>query len=110
MLRKEYFDCPQRDSHAVHYIEKGGGGEVESVHSCTLYSLATVTSYTDASVRIVTKSSRLGPLLVFSISLNIATRFMEQIVHLILFASSDNVSGADFMRYFKLRRLICDLS
>jgi hypothetical protein len=22
VLRKEYFDCPQRDSHAVHYIEK----------------------------------------------------------------------------------------
>jgi hypothetical protein len=20
VLRKEYFDCPQRDSHAVHYI------------------------------------------------------------------------------------------
>ncbi len=23
VLRKEYFDCPQRDSHAVHLIEEG---------------------------------------------------------------------------------------
>ncbi len=29
VLRKEYFDCPQRDSHAVHYctINRGGRGE-----------------------------------------------------------------------------------
>jgi hypothetical protein len=25
VLRKEYFDCPQRDSHAVHYIYKRWG-------------------------------------------------------------------------------------
>ncbi len=24
VLRKEYFDCPQRDSHAVHYTKKMG--------------------------------------------------------------------------------------
>jgi hypothetical protein len=27
VLHKEYFDCPQRDSHAVHYIKRGGRGE-----------------------------------------------------------------------------------
>jgi hypothetical protein len=34
VLRKEYFDCPQRDSHAVHYIFKRGG-----VESVLLYSV-----------------------------------------------------------------------
>ncbi len=38
---------------------------------------------------------------IFSISLDIATRFMEQIVHLILLASSDNVTRSDFTRYLK---------
>ncbi len=33
VLRKEYCDCPQRDFHAVHYIEKKGG---ERLCSCTL--------------------------------------------------------------------------
>jgi hypothetical protein len=53
MLRKEYFDCPQKDSHAV------------------LYSLATVTTCIDHSLWIVTKSPKVEPLpvLIFSISL-----------------------------------------
>ncbi len=75
VLRKEYFDqryvgisdfdCPQRDSRAVHYNLKRG------IEVCTLVlcSLATVTSCIDASVRIVTKSPKMGPLLIFSISL-----------------------------------------
>jgi hypothetical protein len=35
MLRKEYFDCTQRDSHAVYYITFKRGGSLYS--SCTLY-------------------------------------------------------------------------
>jgi len=35
VLRKEYFDCPQRDSHVVHYILKRGEREVRTF-SCTL--------------------------------------------------------------------------
>jgi hypothetical protein len=67
VLRKEYFDCPQRDSHAVHYIQKRGEERVYALVAC---SLATVTSCIDASVRIETKSPKVrGPLLIFSISL-----------------------------------------
>ncbi len=53
MLRREYFDCPQRDSHAVHYIQKRGEWGVCTLVLC---SLATVMSCIDASVRIVIKS------------------------------------------------------
>jgi hypothetical protein len=66
VLRKEYFDCPQRDSHAMHYILKRGE---RGVCTFVLCSLATVMSCIDASVRIVTKSPKVGPLLIFSISL-----------------------------------------
>jgi hypothetical protein len=65
VLRREYFDCPQRDSYAVHYIYSMGRG---SLYSCTL-CLVTVTSCIDASVRIVTKSPKVGPLLIYSPSL-----------------------------------------
>jgi hypothetical protein len=49
---------------------------------CTLVlcSLATVTSFIDASVRIVTQSPKVGPLLIFSISLislnELATQYL----------------------------------
>ncbi len=33
VLRKEYVDCPQRDSHAVHYIKRVEEG---CLYSCTL--------------------------------------------------------------------------
>jgi hypothetical protein len=39
LLPKEYFDCPQRDSHAVHYILKRGETGVCTLVLC---SLATV--------------------------------------------------------------------
>ncbi len=65
MLCKEYVDCPQRDSHAVHYILKRGE---RGVCTLVLCSLATVTSCIDPSVRIVTKSPKGRPLLIFSIS------------------------------------------
>ncbi len=71
MLRKEYFDCPQRDSHTVHvpvhYISKRGERGVCTLLLC---SLATVMSCIDPSVRIVTKSPKVGPLLIVSVSLN----------------------------------------
>jgi hypothetical protein len=63
---KEYFDSPQRDSHAVHYILKRGE---RGVCTLVLCSLATVISCIDTSVQIVTKSPKVGPLLIFSISL-----------------------------------------
>jgi hypothetical protein len=56
-LRKEYFDCPQKDSHVVRYITFNRVGRGESV--LLLCSLATVTYGTycmEPSVRIVTKS------------------------------------------------------
>jgi hypothetical protein len=58
VLRKEYFGCPQRDSHAVHYIYKRKEREVCALVLC---SLATVTSCIDPSVMIVTKSPKVGP-------------------------------------------------
>ncbi len=61
VLRKEYFDCPQRDSNAVRYITFKEGGE-GSLCSRTQYSLATVMSCIDASVRIVTKPPKVVPL------------------------------------------------
>ncbi len=64
VLRKEYLDCPQIDSHAVH-LKEGGEGSLTLV----LSSLATMTSCIDLSVRIVTKSPKVGSLLIFSISL-----------------------------------------
>jgi hypothetical protein len=68
MLRKEYFNCPKRDSHAVRYILKRG---VRRVCTLVLFSLAhvTVTSCIDAALPIVTKSPKVGPLLIFSIFL-----------------------------------------
>ncbi len=62
VLRKEYFDCPQRNSHS---FKRGG----ERVCNLVLCSLATVMSCIDDSVWIVTKSPKVGPLLIFSISL-----------------------------------------
>ncbi len=39
MLHKEYFDCPQRDSHAMYITFKmGGGGGQGSLYSCTRQS------------------------------------------------------------------------
>jgi hypothetical protein len=58
VLRKEFFGT-------LHFMGGGGGGE-----SVLLYSLAIVMSCVDPSVRIVTKSPKLGPLLIFSISDN----------------------------------------
>jgi hypothetical protein len=56
VLRKEYFDCPLRDSHAVHYILKR-----EERGVCTLVhcSLATVMSCIDALVRIAVVGIRI---------------------------------------------------
>jgi hypothetical protein len=66
-VAQEYFDCPQRDSPALHYIEKRGE---RGVCTLVLCSLATVASCIDLSVRIVTKSPKVGPLplLTFSIT------------------------------------------
>ncbi len=52
LLRKEYFDCPQRDSHAVHYKKKRGD---RGVFTLVLCSLASVMSCIKASVGIATK-------------------------------------------------------
>ncbi len=129
VLRKEYFDCPQRNSPAVFYITFNREGGDESVRyrtlyflgcskvaqlllynanfpfvmsagialvdwNCTVYNypmytvtlynfswlskkifwdLATVTSCIDVSVKIVTKSPNVGPLLIFSISMDKTT-------------------------------------
>jgi hypothetical protein len=70
VLRKEYFDYPQRDSHAVHYIQKRGEMGVCTLVLCTGI-LANVLSSIDPSLRIVTKSPKVRPLLIFSISLNV---------------------------------------
>ncbi len=70
MLRKEYFDCPQRDSHAEHYIYLRGERRVCTLVLC---SLATEVFPIDPSVRIATKSPKAGPLLLFSISLIVTT-------------------------------------
>ncbi len=53
VLRKEYFDWPQRDSRSTLHLKEGRRGE-----SVLLYS---VMSRIDASVRIVTKSTKVGP-------------------------------------------------
>ncbi len=66
VLCKEYFDCLRRDSHAVHSIYKRGG---KGVGTLVLCSLATVTSRINVLVQIMTKFPKVGPLLVFSISL-----------------------------------------
>jgi hypothetical protein len=66
MLLKEYFDYPQRDSHAVHYIQKRGN---RGVCTLVLRSLATVMSCIDAFLWIFTKSPKVEPLLIFSVSL-----------------------------------------
>jgi hypothetical protein len=56
MLRKKYFDCPQRDSHVLHYIEEG-----EEVCTLVLHlASCIVLSCTAFSVRIVTKSPKVG--------------------------------------------------
>ncbi len=70
-----YFNCPQRDFHAVHYIEKRGEWGVCTLELC---SLATVTSCIKASERIVTKSPKVGPLLIFSISLDAMFSYLKQ--------------------------------
>ncbi len=57
VLCKEYFDCPQRDSHAVHYIWKRVERGV--CYTLVLCSLATETSCIDPSVRIVAKPTDL---------------------------------------------------
>jgi hypothetical protein len=57
----------QGDSDAVHFTEKRGE---RGVCTFVLSSLATVTSCIYLSVRIVTKSPKVGPLLIFSISLD----------------------------------------
>jgi hypothetical protein len=46
---------------------------------CThvLCSLATVTCCIEASVRLVTKSPKVGPLIIFSISLTVPTRIQQ---------------------------------
>jgi hypothetical protein len=59
VLRKEYFDCPQRDTLTFKR------GEARGVCTLVLCSLATVMSCIDPSVRIVTKSTKVGPLLIF---------------------------------------------
>jgi hypothetical protein len=76
VLSKEYFDCP-------HFIKKSGerGGS-----TLVLCRLATVTSCMDLSVRIVTKFPKVGPLLIFSISLRTSDTngdFLNQ--HVIVF-------------------------
>ncbi len=81
VLRRKYFDCPQRDSHAVHYIKKRGE---KGVCTLVLYSLATVTSCIDASVRIVTKSPKVGPLLIFSTSMASTCEKYEYILSTLL--------------------------
>ncbi len=57
--------------------EEGTG----SLYSC-IRSLATVTSYIDLSVRIVTKSPKVGPLLIFSISL-VSQNMLDAMVQLL---------------------------
>ncbi len=52
-----------RDFHAVHYIYKRGE---RGVCTLVLCRLATVTSCIDASVLILTKSPKVGPLLMFA--------------------------------------------
>ncbi len=61
VLCKEYFDCSQRN------ITFKSGGRGESV--LFYFVVLTVTSCIDTSVRIVTKSPKMEPLLIFSISL-----------------------------------------
>ncbi len=55
-----------RETLTQYITYKRGGGDVGSLYSFTMYpSLATVTSCIDLSVRIVTKSPKVGPLLIF---------------------------------------------
>ncbi len=68
MLHKEYFYRPQWDSHAVHHLKEGWEGRL------VLGNLATVLSCIDPSVGMVTKSPKVGPLLIFSISLERANK------------------------------------
>jgi hypothetical protein len=65
------FDCPQRDSHAVHYhLIEGGEGTLYTLVLCSLATVHNaVMSCIDPFVRIVTKSPKVGPLLIFSIAL-----------------------------------------
>ncbi len=53
----------------MQYITFTKGGDVSVVCTVELRSLATVLFCIDPSVRIVTKSLKVGPLLIFSISL-----------------------------------------
>ncbi len=77
--RPPSLQCCARNILTVHretlsqYITFKRGGREESVLlSCTLYSsLTTVMSCVDLSMRIVTKSPKVGPLLIFSISLDL---------------------------------------
>ncbi len=97
MLREVYFYCPKRDYHAVHYIYKRGE---RGVFTLVLCSLAIVTSCINASVRIVTKSLKVGPLLIFSISL------VAKLVARLLATDSSLGSNPDISHIYKM----CDTS
>jgi hypothetical protein len=64
------FWLSERLSCSTLHLKKGGGREERTLYRTLVqYSLATETSCIDPSVRIVTKSSKVGSLLIFSISL-----------------------------------------
>jgi hypothetical protein len=54
VLHKEYIDCPQRDSHAVHYIYLRGEGREESVllYSVVLQPSCSASTLCEDSVKI----------------------------------------------------------
>ncbi len=63
VLRKEYFTVHRETLTQYSTFKRGGEG---SLFSCILYSLATVMPCINALVRIVTKSPKVRPLLIFS--------------------------------------------
>jgi hypothetical protein len=92
-----------RDSHVVRYrvpvrygtshSTKEGDG---SLYSCT-GSLATVTSCIDDSVRIVTKSPKVGPLLIFSISLGSTNHEFAFNFQIVLYGDRSRVARGRMM-------------
>ncbi len=66
-----YFECPQRDLTQYIAFIRGGRGEFVLLYSVVLQLWRIELTGIDASVRIVTKSPKVGSLLIFSISLQV---------------------------------------